>query len=91
MKIIKLWYHIIATIQRVFYKLLYGSWLKIRKNVMRLRGFSIIMSREASAVIGDNCFFNNDCSIAANNLVAIGVSSGLTRGWCNFWREYKDL
>lgn len=79
MKIIKLWYYIIAAIQRVFYKLLYGSLLQIGKNVTWRRGFSIMMNREARVVIGDNCFFNNDCSMVANNLVTIGVSSGLTR------------
>ena len=50
MKIIKLWYHIIAAIQRVFYKLLYGSRLQIGKNVTWRRGFSIMMNREARIV-----------------------------------------
>ena len=90
MKIIKLWYHIIAAIQRVFYKLLYGSRLQIGKNVTWRRGFSIMMSKEARVVIGDNCFFNNDCSIAANNLVTIGVSSGLNaRGGTIFGENVK--
>lgn len=74
MKLIKLWYHIVAAIQCVFYKLLYGSRLQIGKNVTWRRNFSIMMSKEARLVIGDNCFFNNDCSIAVNNLVEIGVS-----------------
>lgn len=78
MNVIKLWYHIIAAVQRVFYKLLYGSRLQIGKNVTWRRGFSIIMSKEARVVIGDNCFFNNDCSIAANNLVTIGSNVGGT-------------
>ena len=96
MKLIKLWYHIIAARQRVFYKLLYGRRLQIIKNVTWRRGFSIMMSKEARVVIGDNCFFNNDCSIAANNLVTICVGSGLTcrvlgGGWYNLRRECKDL
>lgn len=92
MKIIKLWYHIIAAIQFVFYKLIYGSRLQIGRNVTWRRGFSIMMSKEARVVIGDNGSFNNDCSIAANNLVTIGVSKELTRGGgYNLWRECKDL
>lgn len=86
MWVIKLWYHLIAAIQRIFYKLVYGDRLQIGKNVTWRRGFSIMMSKEARVVIGDNCFFNNDCSIAANNLVTIGKYGGYS-----LWRECKDL
>ena len=37
-----------------------------------------MMSKNARVVIGDNCFFNNDCSIAANNLITIGMIKGGT-------------
>lgn len=72
MKVMKLWYHIIAAIQYVFYKAIYGSKLTIGKHVTWRRGFSIMKDREAKIVIGDNCFFNNDCSIASNHLISIG-------------------
>jgi len=28
--------------------------------------------KEAQIEIGENCFFNNDCSINSNNLIKIG-------------------
>ena len=69
---IKLWYHIIAAIQYLFYMVLYGRYLQVGKHVTWRRGFSIMMEKNAEIKIGDNCFFNNDCSIAANHLVRIG-------------------
>lgn len=72
MEIMKLWYHLIAAIQHVFYKAIYGSNLIIGKHVTWRRGFTIMKARNAVIRIGENCFFNNDCSIAANALVEIG-------------------
>lgn len=72
MIVIKAWYHLFALIQHLLYKLIYGKFLNIGKNVTWRRGFSIMKTKEAVITIGDNCFFNNDCSIAANSLVEIG-------------------
>lgn len=84
MFVIKLWYHIIAAIQYVFYKLLYRAHLQIGKHVTWRRGFSIMQDKNARVEIGDNCFFNNDCSIAANTLISIG-------GGVPVWRKCEDL
>lgn len=72
MIIIKGWYHLTSIIKYLLYKLVYGSRLNIGKNVTWRRGFSIMKTKEAVIKIGDNCFFNNDCSIGANLLVEIG-------------------
>ena len=72
MIIIKGWYHLTSIITYILYKLVYGSRLNIGKNVTWRRGFSIMKTKEAVIKIGDNCFFNNDCSIGANLLVEIG-------------------
>ena len=72
MILMKLWYHLIAIIQYLFYKLIYGKQLYIGKSVTWRRGFSIMKTKKAIIRIGDNCFFNNDCSIAANALIEIG-------------------
>ena len=46
-------------------------------------------------MIGDNCFFKNDCSIAPNTLVMIGVECGSTSARIlrevYLWRERKDI
>lgn len=69
---IKIWYHLLACLEKVLFKILYGKSLKIGQNVTWRRNFSIMKEKNAIIVIGDNCFFNNDCSIAANNCVEIG-------------------
>lgn len=35
--------------------------------------------KEAQIEIGENCFFNNDCSINSNNLIKIGGGHFLVR------------
>lgn len=72
MLIIKVWFHLVAYIQKVFFYLIYGSKVKIGKNTTWRRGFSIMKTASARVEIGANCFFNNDCSINANCLVKIG-------------------
>ena len=72
MIIIKAWYHFIALIQKILRSLLYGAKMKIGKGTTWRRGFSVMKDKEAQIVIGENCFFNNDCSINSNNLIKIG-------------------
>lgn len=72
MLLIKVWYHFMAIIQTWLLKLLYGKSLLIGKKVTWRRNFSVMKASTAKIEIGDNCFFNNDCSIAANNFVKIG-------------------
>lgn len=73
MIVIKTWCHIRAFVQYLFYKLLYGSKLQIGKAVTWRRGFSIMKTPNAIIRIGHDVFFNNDCSIAANCCIDIGV------------------
>lgn len=72
---IKGWYHLISIIKYIIYKTIYGTKLDIGKKVTWRRGFMIMKDRDAVIRIGDNCFFNNDCTIAANVLVEIGNGS----------------
>lgn len=72
MIVIKAWYHFSTIVKKFFLYLIYGSKLKIGKKTTWRRGFSIMKTPEAIINIGDNCFFNNDCSVAANRLISIG-------------------
>lgn len=36
------------------------------------RGFSLMLDKKAHVIIGENCFFNNYCSINAINRITIG-------------------
>ena len=72
MIIIKAWYHFIAFFQKILLSLLYGAKMKIGRGTTWRRGFSVMKDKEARIEIGENCFFNNDCSINSNNLIKIG-------------------
>lgn len=72
MIILKIWYHLIAITQRLFYKMIYGDKLSIGRATTWRRGFSLMLDRNAKVEIGQNCFFNNDCSIASNKWITIG-------------------
>lgn len=72
MTIIKIWCHLRASFQKVFYKIIYGKNFVIGNKVTWRRGFSVMKTPEAIINIGNNCFFNNDCSLAANKLISIG-------------------
>ena len=72
MLFIKFWHHIICFIQLIIFKLLYGKQLQIGKHVTWRSNFSIMIDANGRVVIGDNCFFNNGCSIASNRNITIG-------------------
>lgn len=72
MIVIKTWYHFSTIVKKLFLYLIYGSKLKIGKNTTWRRGFSVMKATDAKIEIGDNCFFNNDCSINSNHLIKIG-------------------
>lgn len=72
MKFLKAIYHLNAIIQYVFLKLLYGSSFVLGRHTTWRKRFSVMIDKEAKVEIGDNCFFNNDCSINANRLIKIG-------------------
>lgn len=72
MVVIKMWCYFRAFIQKVFYKIIYRKNLLIGKGVTWRRGFSVMKMPEAVIQIGDNCFFNNDCSINSNHLIKMG-------------------
>lgn len=72
MVIIKLWYHVIAFFQRLFYQFLYGQRLRIGKSVTWRRGMTIMIARKGKIEIGDSCFFNNNCTLDSNLLITIG-------------------
>lgn len=72
MLFIKLWHHIVCAIQMILLKLLYGKRFRIGKNVTWRSNFSVMIDDDGSVTIGDNCFFNNGCSIASNQNITIG-------------------
>lgn len=68
-KIIK-WFYII--LKKISYKIENGINFKYGKKLVFLSGFNLIMSKNAKVKIGDYCFFNYNCSIAALDEIEIG-------------------
>lgn len=72
MKVIKLWCHILAFMKKILYKLVFGRKLKIGKGTTWRHGFHIAIEGDGKIEIGDNCFFNNYCSVNALEHISIG-------------------
>lgn len=78
MKVIKLWCHMKAGIKKIAYKMIFGKRLKIGKGTTWRHGFHIAIEDNGRVEIGDNCFFNNGCSI--NSLQCISIGDGTIFG-----------
>lgn len=71
MYVLKIFWHLNALIKIFFYKIIFGSKLKMGKNITFRKGFSLLVDgRKVS--IGNNVFFNNYCSIVSHEAIIIG-------------------
>lgn len=68
---IKTKFHIAAAIKKFFYKIAYGNINFGKKTTFR-KDFSVYMEKGAKIKIGDNCFFNNHCSLNSLDSITIG-------------------
>ena len=70
---LKLFFRVNTILKSFFYLIIYRNRLKIGNNFSFRKGFSLIIDGEHGRVeIGDNCFFNNYCTIAAMDKITIG-------------------
>ncbi|RZJ49338.1 MAG: acyltransferase [Flavobacterium sp.] len=69
----KFFYRLNTILRIMIFKIVYGKNLKIGKKFSFRKGFSLIIDgSEAKISIGDYCFFNNFCTLAARNQITIG-------------------
>lgn len=59
-------------LKRLLLKTAYANQLKIGKKVGFRKNVKFYFEKDAQVVIGDRCFFNNDCSINVQNELLIG-------------------
>lgn len=64
MKIQKIYWHLIAFVKIIFYKIIYCGKFKISLSSTFRERFNIFIE-EGTINIGNNVFFNHDCSITA--------------------------
>lgn len=55
-----------------YWKIKYGRRIKIGKNLRFKRRFKVLIEKNGYLEIGDNNFFNNDCSINCLGKISIG-------------------
>lgn len=68
---LKSFYHIIATIQKLFWKFIYMRKIHFGKHVTWRSGFKIYIDG-GDVTIGNNCFFNHGCSITSIEGIEVG-------------------
>ena len=72
---IKIICHLQAILQMMFYKVAYrlgGGKLKVGKRFTFRRGFSLMIDKGGEVLVGNDVFFNNYCSLNANERITIG-------------------
>lgn len=75
MLFLKLWYHINCMFKKVFFSMIYVKRFHHGKKFQFRKGFSLGIEDQGHIEIGDDCFFNNYCSIVSQGNVKIGDGS----------------
>lgn len=68
----KIVFHINAIMKKVFFKLIYRNKIHFGNKVTFRKRFNVFCDKNGKVNIGDNCFFNNDCSLNAQQEIKIG-------------------
>ena len=68
----KLIYHFQAILKKILFRIVYGKKLMIGNGTTFRKWFSILINDDAKIFIGNNCFFNNYCSLVAHKNIVIG-------------------
>lgn len=69
MFVFKVFWHVGALIKIAIYKLSFGKAFSVQSGTTFRSRFNVYLEKGARISIGSNCFFNNDCSINALNLI----------------------
>lgn len=72
---LKLYFHFVAFVKILFYKLIYRKQFQLKGNFTFRKGFTLVIDDKGIIEIGDNCFFNNYCTLAARSSITIGEGS----------------
>lgn len=78
MTILKIHFHLRAAIKKFFYKLFFGKSIHFGNKTTFRKNFNLYIEKGAKVTFGDNCFFNNSCSV--NSLDSITIGDGCIFG-----------
>ena len=71
MLFLKLFYRINCQTLKIFFKFIYGKKINLGKSLHFRRRFNIMIGPHANVKIGNNVFFNHDCSISCIKSITI--------------------
>lgn len=74
----KVVWHLNASIKKIVYKVCFGSRFFMGEGTTFRSSFHIYLEKDANIKVGNNCFFNNNCSI--NALEAVTIDDGCIFG-----------
>ncbi len=72
MIVLKIIFHLIAIIKKIFYKVIFGKRISFGKGFTFRKGFSISIEEKGTIEIGKEVFFNNYCSLNALDSIKVG-------------------
>jgi len=78
MKFFKIWFYFCAYIKLIIFKITYGKRFSVGTHVTWRSNFKVMIDDKGKVIIGNNCFFNNDCSI--NSIQSIKIGDGTIFG-----------
>lgn len=70
--LIKAKFHLAAAVKKFFYKLAYGKGISFGKNTTFRKNFSLYIEKGGRVELGNDCFFNNGCSLNCLEKIKIG-------------------
>ena len=74
----KIVYHINAILKKLFLKIIYRSKISMGSNVTFRKALNVVIDGNGKIEIGNNCFFNNYCSL--NSMENIKISDNCIFG-----------
>ena len=72
MIISKIIFHILTIIKCLYFKLIYRNRFQFGKRLSFRKGFALVIECQGYVRIGNQCFFNNYCTIASMSSITIG-------------------
>lgn len=75
MLLTKLFHHAVCAVKKLLFRALYHGRVRFGKGTTFRSRFGLTVEEDGQVEIGENCFFNNDCSIACMGRVRIGAGT----------------
>ncbi len=91
--ICKIYKRVCSVFKLFAWKIIYGKALKVGIGTFFYPGTHVLIEKNGNIVIGNNCFFNNNCSLNSMKKIEIGDDCIFGENVCMYDHnhQYKDL